>query len=427
VLFFSLLLGVIILGVEVVRAAYVDVLAESTDQRTLEKALALEPASPELHHRLGMILSESLAEVDRAEGQKQLRRATELNPYQARYWSDLAWVCELGDDLTCATHAVNQAVALSPMTPQLHWVAGNTLLRAGQTDAALAEFHRLLELDPAYAPAAFHLCLGSLGDPQLILQKVVPKGHGPGVKLAYLNFLTTNELGDQAQQVWAQVVAEGTRFPLSAATPYIDHLLEIGHVDEARSAWRDLEKLGVVSKPATDEAANLVFNGSFDQMPLNTGFDWRYAASQNIALDFSDPTPHSGKTCLRIEFPVSRNEQYVPLFQYVPVAPNQAYLVSAFVRSEDITSDSGPRLLVQDPAHSNGPNVVSETTVGTTPWHQISFRFCTGAVTKLVQLSVVRIRGRTFPTEITGSFWLDSVVLKSIGPASAGACASSSQ
>ena len=75
------------------------------------------------------------------------------------------------------------------MTPQLHWVAANTFLRAGQRDAAMAEFRRLLELDPTYAPATFHVCLGSLGDPQLILQRVLPPGKDPRLKLAYLELL----------------------------------------------------------------------------------------------------------------------------------------------------------------------------------------------------------------------------------------------
>ena len=79
----------------------------------------------------------------------------------------------------------------------------------------MAEFRRLLELDPTYAPATFHLCLGSLGDPQLILQKVLPPGKDPRLKLAYLNFLSTNELADQAHQVWVQAVATGTPFPLA--------------------------------------------------------------------------------------------------------------------------------------------------------------------------------------------------------------------
>jgi hypothetical protein len=369
-----------------------------------------------------MVLCNSLAETERAEGLKHLRRATELNPYAARYWSDLSWVCELGDDMVCATQGVKEAAKLSPMTPQVHWVAANTYLRAGQDDAALAEFRRLLELDPTYAPATFHLCLGTLGNPRLILEKVLPPGKDPRLKLAYLNFLSTNELADQAHEVWVQAVATGTPFPLPMATPYIEHLLELGRVADAQSAWRDLEKLGVVSNLSTDEEGNLVFNGDFEQMPLNTGFDWRYSPGNFIALDFSDPVAHSGKVCLRIEFTVSRNEGYTPLYQLVPVAANQVYLVTAYVRSQDVTSDSGPRLQVQDPFHSNGPNVMSETTVGTTPWHQISLKFCTGPDTKLVSLSVTRVRGRTFPTEITGSFWLDSVILRSLGSGSEGAC-----
>jgi hypothetical protein len=128
---------------------------------------------------------------------------------------------------------------------------------------------------------------------------------------------------------------------------------------------------------------------------------------------------------LRIDFTVNRNEEYRPLFQLVPVAPNQAYTLTAYVRSQDITSDSGPRLQVVDPIHSNGPNAMSETTVGTTPWHQINLKFCTGPDTKLVQLSILRVRGRTFPTEITGSFWLDTVAMKPLGPSGASACTAS--
>ena len=198
------------------------------EEGTLQKAVALDPANPELHHRLGMVLCDSLGEADRTEGMKHLRRATELNPYAARYWSDLAWVCEMAGDTACATQGVEQAVKLSPMTPQWHWVAANTFLRAGQRDSAMAEFRRLLELDPAYGPATFHVCLGSLGDPQLIRERVLPAGNDPRVRLAYLNFLSTNDLADLARQVWAQTVEAGTPFPLPLATPYIEHLLELG-------------------------------------------------------------------------------------------------------------------------------------------------------------------------------------------------------
>lgn len=426
IFFLVVLIGALFLGGEAVRAAYISILAESTEADPLRRATVLDPSDPELHHRLGMVLFDSPSDADRAEGFKQLQRATELNPYSARYWSDLAWVCELDGDTACATQGADRAVKLSPMMPQMRWAAANTLLRAGQNDAALAQFRRLLELDPAYAPATFHLCLGSLGDPQLILQKVVPEGKDPLLKLAYLNILSRSEMDgadDLARQVWAKTVEVGTPFPLSAATPYIEHLLQFGMVQEARSAWQDLVKLGVITSSGGAQDGNLVFNGDFEQVPLNTGFDWRSRDVPYLAIDFSDPAAHTGKACLRIDFTVSRNEEYQPLYQIVSVAANQAYTLTAFVRSQDITSDSGPRLQVEDPIHpSNGPNAMSESTVGTTPWHQISLNFCTGPYTKLVQLSVLRVRGRTYPTEITGSFWLDTVDIKPSASGITGAC-----
>ncbi|MGD0227443.1 MAG: hypothetical protein ABSF71_34420 [Terriglobia bacterium] len=425
ILFLVVAAGAVFLGGGALRAAFIAMLGESDDAGTLHKAIAMDPANPELYHRLGMVLCTFSGEACQTEGWKDLRRATELDPYSARYWSDLAWVCEMAGDTACSIQSVEQAVKVSPMTPQMHWLAANTLLREGQRDAAMAEFRRLLELDPTYGPATFHVCLGSLGDPQLILQKVLPLGKDPSLKLAYLTFLRTNEEDDLAPQVWRQVVETGTPFPFPLAAPYIEHLLQLGSFEEAQGAWRDLEKLGVIQSPAAGEEGNLVFNGDFESTPLNAGLDWRDQPAPFIALDFSDPSAHTGNRCLRMDFTVSRNEEYSPVGQYVPVVPQQSYLLTAFVRSQDITSDSGPRLQVLDTIHQGGPHAVSETTVGTTPWHLISLRFCTGLDTRIVQLSVIRLRGRTYPTEITGSFWLDTIVLKPMGAARESACTAS--
>jgi tetratricopeptide (TPR) repeat protein len=422
VFFLSVACGAAFLCGKVARIVLVSVLGESVDEGILRRAVALDPANPELHHRLGMILCDSLTPASRTEGLEQLRRSTELNPYTARFWSDLAWACELAGDTACTTRGEEQAVRLSPMAPHGHWVAANTFLRLGRRDAAIAEFRRLLELDPSYGPATFHVCLGTLGDPQLIRDRVLPFGKDPRVKLAYVNFLSANDLADIAHQVWVQTVVAGAPFPLDLATPYIERLIALGRVAEAQGAWRDLEKLGVVSTPLPEESDNLLFNGDFEKTPLNAGFDWRYRSGPYIALDFSDEAAHTGKHCLRIDFTVSRNDDSLPVYQLVPVASNEAYFLSAFVRSRDITSDSGPRLQVLDQIDPDGLKVVSESTVGTTPWHSILLRFCTGQDTRLVQLSVIRARARNFPTEIAGSFWLDTVSLKAIGPASENGC-----
>ena len=420
--FLGVALCAALMGGVALRAGYVAILSEAVEVGKVQRAVELDPANPDLQHRLGMLLCDSLAETDRDEGLKHLRRATELDPLEARYWSDLAWVCELSGDTTGALQGVAQAVKLSPVTPHVHWVAANTLLRLGQTDAALAEFRALLKLDPTYGRATFHVCLGSFRDPQLILEKVLPADKDPRLDLAYLNFLLTNGLNDQGRQVWASAVAKGTSFPPSLAMPYLDNLIGTGRVEDAQSAWRDLQRLGIVSTPAAQEEGNLVFNGDFEQKPLDDGFDWRSRPVPYMALDVADPNAHTGKFCVRMEFTVSHNDEFMPLVQFVPVAPQQAYLLAAYVRSQDITSDSGPRLQVLDAIHPGNLNAMSETTVGTTPWRQISLQFCTGPQTHLVQLAVMRPRGRTFPTEISGTFWIDTVAMKSTGPASDGVC-----
>jgi hypothetical protein len=90
--------------------------------------------------------------------------------------------------------------------------------------------------------------------------------------------------------------------------------------------------------------------------------------------------------------------------------------LEAYVRSEDITSDTGPCLRVSDTHQPSFRDAVSETTVGTTPWHRVRVYFPTGPKTQAVRLSVWRPLGRVFPTEISGSFWLDAVTLEIVDP-----------
>jgi hypothetical protein len=47
----------------------------------------------------------------------------------------------------------------------------------------------------------------------------------------------------------------------------------------------------------------------------------------------------------------------------------------------------------------------------------VGLTFTTGPETQTVRISIWRPRGRTFPMGISGTFWVDSVSLKDIGPA----------
>jgi len=134
-------------------------------------------------------------------------------------------------------------------------------------------------------------------------------------------------------------------------------------------------------------------------------------------IDFSDKAAHQGTQSLRIDFTVPRNDDFVATFELIPVTPATRYTLEAYARSQGISSDSGPRLRVMDPTCPSCVNELTESTVGSTQWHKLALGFTTGPETQLVQLALVRPRSRTYPMEITGSFWLDDVSLTSDGPA----------
>ena len=400
------------MAAKVVRISLADTLGESADKSRLYLALSLDPVNPRIHRQLGLVYSFSLGDINTSEAVKEFRQAVDLSPQNAYYRSDLAAACEEVGDNACADQALDRALSLSPMTPRLHWITANHYLRTERTAQALAHFQRLLNLSPSYARQTFRLSLRVIPDPQVVYEKILSSGSNSKLRLAYVDFLS--EQGDlgNAYQVWRKFVPKSSPFDFREAQPFLDHLLDTGQIPEAQSVWRDLIRLGAVKRPNDPDLTNLVFNGSFERRPLNAGFDWRLHAGPYVSVDFPEASSIHGAHCLRVDFTVRDNEEYEPVHQIVPVAPGQTYLLTAYVRSKDVTSDSGPRLRVLDPLHPESLYAVSEATLGTTSWHPLTTRFETGTQTHYIRLSIWRPRSRSFPNEISGAFWVDAISLR---------------
>jgi tetratricopeptide (TPR) repeat protein len=378
--------------------------------------LALDSDDAWLHYRFGQVCKQ----IEPAEGVRQMRRAAQLSPESRVYWSNLASACESLGDTQCADQAWDRLLLLCPMVPLYHWHAAQSCLRSHRTGDAVLHFRRLLQLDPQYASDVW-FSLQTLLDPDSVFQKVAADSPNSELKVGYVDFLSAQGNNDAAYRIWNRATANPAFFPLSAAQHYLERLIDRGRFEEAVKVWQDLERLAIVHRSEADENDNLIFNSDFEQFPLNAGFDWRWSGQLNyLAVDFSAPGGYHGAHCLRIDFAVSRNQEYEPVYQIVPVLAGHTYLLEAYVRSEDITSDTGPRLRVTDTHQPSFRDAVSETTVGTTPWHPVRVYFPTGPKTQAVRLSVWRPRGRVFPTEISGSFWLDAVTLEVVDPEGGG-------
>lgn len=399
--------------IETIEIAGSQTLAASMKLSSLSRANSLWPGNPEAHYRLGMLRLSLPDQANSAEAVKDLRRATELGPVWVRYWGLLAWACESSGDVHCADEAMGRIQKLAPMDPEAISLLANYYLASDRPGPALEQFGRLLRIAPEHNRDVFRICTSAGYSLAQLEQQFLESG--PAVALDYLAYLTEHGQRDSARELWKDLVrrAGNREFSLSAASvaPYINRLLGAGFGEDAEHVRRDLTALKVFDGQQVAEG-NLVFNGDFEHRTSNDIFDWRKVDSAYPIVNFAAGEAYSGKRCLRVEFTVGLNEDYLLAYQFLPLQPNTHYRLSAYVRSDRITSDSGPRLQIYDPLCRTCLEATSESTVGTTPWHEISIAFSTGPGTQLGKLELIRSRGRVFPTDITGTFWLDNVWVK---------------
>lgn len=385
---------------------------ESLSIPEVQKGLQYDPANPDVLYRLGVLYSFLPAEVNPSEAMKYLRQAIALNPRRWEYWSVLGTTCDFVGDTACSDQAFERVQALNPVTPRLQWTMGNHYVLTNRVQLSFPYFRRLLEMAPEYTGPAFRLLLRAANDPQQIYEGVLAEGKDPSRRFAFLTFLSATGDYDSAMRIWGEMIAGPDRSPeVSSVKPFLDFLIGHDQIHYASIVWDDLDRRGLIPKETGPAPRSLVYNGSFGRSPLDTGFDWQYSKDPDLLFDFSDPSGYKNGNCLRIEFLVGRNENFELVSQVVRVAPKTRYQLTAYVRSDDLTSDSGPRLRVAEIGCQYCQPATADQTLGTTDWHPIDLTFTTQPQTQAVRITFWRPPGRMPPRDISGTVWLDEVDL----------------
>jgi hypothetical protein len=268
-------------------------------------------------------------------------------------------------------------------------------------------------MDSTYLEATLRVCVRATHDPQTIYAEVVPQGKDASGRFAFLMFLSNMADYENAMRIWGQMISGPDHTPdLSMVTPFLDFLIDHNQIQDASMVWNDLERTGVIPPEPASETGTLLYDGSFEEPPLNTGFDWRTSDSPDLDFDFSDPSAYKGTKCLRVKFVVGRNANYELVNQVVLIKPNTRYLLTAYVRSDNLTSESGPRLRVIEMGCESCTSRTSDPTVGFTEWHPIQVAFMTQPQTQAVRISFWRPQDQVSHGDITGTVWLDDVTLR---------------
>jgi len=400
------------------RIAFASAPLDSISILDVKAGLAHDPANSALLHHLGLLYASSPIDLDLNEAQKYLHQAVAMEPRHWDYWADLATTCDTVGDTACADAAFAKSRALNPHFPRLAWVIGNHYILTDRLDKAFPYFRQLLEEQPQYQGPTFRLCLRAAGDPNQVYAQVIPQGLDPSVRFAFLNFLCVSGDVPNAMRIWAKMIAGPDRaVEASAAKSFLDFLINHNQIHEALTVWSDLTRMGSIPREENPDPRNLFYNAEFKLQPFNLGFDWRYSEGEDLLYDFADMSAPGGGHCLRIEFPIGRDADYDLLGQLVPVKPNTKYQLTAMIRSEGLTSNSGPRFRVVFWGCADCSVPTSDQTLGTTHWHPEEVTFFSPPGIQAVRISLWRPLGRLGSQDITGTIWVDQVRLRLAEPA----------
>ncbi len=380
---------------------------------SLRRASLLNPGDATYHVQLGRLYQYSISNPRPKEAIQQFQDAIKDSPYDPQAWINLAAAYEFKGDTSKAEEDLRRASALAPNLPIYQWTIGNYFLLHGNTREAFRHLKVVLAGSREYDQTVFKVAWKASDNGSQILRDLIP--HDLPAEFSYLNYLVGKQHFSDAHAVWKRITENPDKFDPHEASDYIDTLIKTGQPGPAYQVWSDLQARGLIRTPPGRPGQNLITNGNFEDPLLNMGFGWRIQDVPGVYAGPDTATFHSPGHSLAVQFTGGKNLSYHQIFQFVKVSPSHKYQLNAFMRTHDITSDSGPRLEVVD---AYDPSALDKFTPGMTGssggWNPLNLEFKTGPKTQLLIVALVRLPSKASEdTGITGKVWLDDLQITS--------------
>jgi tetratricopeptide (TPR) repeat protein len=386
--------------------------AGSSNPDDWNRASRIEPGNPEIWYRLARFRQLDFDNADVPLSISYYQRAIQLNPPSPYYKLDLAGALEMAGNNGEADGSFRAAQATYPISAEVSWKYGNFLLRQDRLPEAYAEIHRAAIVDPKLIPLAVSRVWHSDPDVHLLLDQVLPD-----TPLAYseaLSFLADAQDPTAALEVWHRLIAKDPHTDLKWGIKLTELLVSQEKFEEAGTVWRQATGMNAGSAPAYP-GNSLVYDGGFEKDISGGGFGWRQRDVMGADFDFDMDEKHSGSRSARLIFDGTQNLLYENLFQYVLVSPSTHYHFQGFLRTDQISTESGMRFEIEDPKDPQHLDVVTPNQTGTLPWTLEQVDFTTGPQMHVILVRLVRKLSQRLDNRLRGTVWIDDVTIVPTG------------
>ena len=375
--------------------------------QAIQTAIEWDPHNPEYFDALGTLTRLYSDSANPSEIIELYKHAVQLSPENALYRADLGAAYEGAGRSSEALRAFERAAQLFPQSPDINWKLANFYIRAGKVPEGLRTLQKVL-LGGSVAPQqVFALATSATRDNAAILATLLPLRASPYFQ--YMEFQIQMGRMEAAEQAWSRLLQLNLAFDLRQAFPYLDGLIRNRETAALADAWSALASRFPDRIHPAESAGDRITNGSFEFELLNGGLDWRVTPVEGVIVSVDSLNHFDGVRSLHIEFDGTRNIAYGDVYQYVPVEPRSRYELSAHMRAEGITTDSGPRMEVFDAYDMGKLFLYTPGVVGNSEWSVQRIEFGTGPDTRLLVVRVARPASKKLDNRIRGEVWLDQV------------------
>jgi tetratricopeptide (TPR) repeat protein len=382
--------------------------AASSNPANWELAARIEPGNPETWYKLARFRELDTENPDVPLAISYYRHAIQLNPRSPYYKLDLAGALEIAGNNGEADNYFRAAQAAYPISAEVSWKYGNFLLRQDRLPEAYAEIHRAVMVEPSLISPAVSEVWHSNPDIRILLDQVLPD-----TAEAYsqtLAFLTNAQESAPALEVWNRLIAKDPRTDWKWVFMLTDMLVAQEKFDEAGTVWRQAAARDAGSAPPY-AGNSLVYDGGFEKDISGGGFGWQQRAAMGTDFDFDTDVKHSGSRSARLTFDGTENLYYEGLFQYVLVSAGTRYRFQGFMRTDQISTESGMHFEIEDPKDKPHLDILTPNETGTLPWTMEQADFATGPDTRLILVRLVRNPSGRLDNKLRGTVWIDDVTL----------------
>jgi len=384
-----------------------------------ERAVRLEPQNARNWYLLGRSYLYDVDDPEPERAEQALRKAVALDPYSADALLDLASAYDGEGNVSEARAAFIAAQRAYPVSAEAAWSYGNFLLRQGETDAALAQLRKSLELDPKRSAEAFSRAFSAVSDLNKVLDKMVPAT--PDAYLPILQLLSAPGTLADAELVWYRLVGLHRKVPLREMVPFFDAVIHDRRPDDAARLWPQAVAI-MQNPPPPDPANSVLWDGGFESGYSGGGFSWGFTPlARDVQIGWDRSQKHSGEQSMRILFNGRENLRFSGLCHQFAPEGGQHYLLSAWVKTQALSSSEGIRLEIQAFSGNGVVTAESDEIHGTQDWTELQLRWDAPPDSGFGSVCIARNMSDKPGSDIQGAAWIDDVVMIPVARAASGA------